>query len=127
MPITGVGIEVEGAKELRRAIAKVSGPDGKKALRVIHKTVATDVSATAKRNVAPYRDTGALERSTRGLGSLARAQVAAGGARAVYAGVFHFDNPGVEFLTDAVADEWPSVVRVIEGEYARLGRQISTR
>lgn len=126
-----VQVKVTGAKELRRIARKAERKDAQKALREGHKAASAIVSDHAKRRTVPVGDTGRLERSIRALGSQTKGQVAAGGARAPYAGRIHYGDPtpGIRpqpFLTDAVADKLGDVRDEVEDLYVAVARLLAT-
>lgn len=105
-----VGIQVDGARELRSSLKK-AGQD----LNDLHEAhqAASKIVANKGQSNAP-RLTGRLAGSTRGSGSKTAAVVRAGGARVPYAGPIHWGwaarniapNP---FLAEAAQDtesEW---------------------
>ncbi len=85
-----VGVRIEGAKELRRALRQVAD-DARSDLKPVHADVAGIVADTAQQ-MAPIR-TGSLAASIRSSGTLTKAIVRAGTARIPYAGVIHFGWP----------------------------------
>lgn len=54
-----IGVEVSGARELRKIVRRVGGPDATDALKQIHRDAASMVAREATRLVE--RDTGQLE------------------------------------------------------------------
>ncbi len=129
MPNQMVSLKVSGAKEIRRLARKAETRDARKALRDGHKEAARIVSTRATRT-APRR-TGRLAGNVRPLGSLTKAQVAAGGARVPYAGPIHYGWParGIEpqpFITDAVAEKLGNVRHEIETLYLRVANELDT-
>lgn len=123
-----VGFKVEGARELRRIARKVEG-DTDNTLRKSHRHIADIVAGTAARNVNSV--TGGLEGTVRGLGSITKAQVAAGRASKPYAGVNHYGDPhrnitGNPYLIDAVETEFDDAWEFMADQYDRLARQLAT-
>jgi hypothetical protein len=96
-------IEVQGERQLRRALAAMG--DDLEDLRDLHADLA-DMIAEEARDEAPVV-TGELRDSIRGSRTKARATVYAGGRRVPYAGPVHFGWPGrgispQPFLYDAI-------------------------
>ena len=121
-----LAVRVEGAREIRRAIRQAEGK-GKAELVAIHKDAATSVAEQARRKV-PTR-TGRLQRTIRPNGSVARASVSAGGARALHGRPVHSGVPSrgirpTPFVTDAVSEQYPAIVRDIEQRYGDLAESI---
>ena len=124
-----IGVEVEGARELRRIATKVAGPEAKATLKKGHKAAAELVAPTAQAK-APKR-TGTLAANIRPLGSVTKAQVAVGGARVPYAGPIHGgwaarNIAPQPFLTDAVSEEWPQIYESLDDLYYPLARKLET-
>lgn len=95
-------VQVEGARELRKALKAVEG--GLDDLKDTHTRIAAVVVPPA-RSGAPRR-TGRLAGSIRGSGTKTTATIRAGGARLPYGGPIHWGWParhikGQPFLTDA--------------------------
>jgi hypothetical protein len=109
----GAVIEVEGARELRRTLAR-AGHDLDD-LVAANSAVAALVSTRSKSS-APHRS-GRLAGSIRGSKAKASAVVRAGGAAVVYAGVIHYGWPAHniepdKFLTDtarATEPQWRAI------------------
>lgn len=127
-------IEVEGARELRRAIRKMEASGLDVELKTANKEAADTVAQRARERHVPVRD-GDLKRAIRGLGSKTKAQVKAGGARGGtrdYAGVIHYGDPkrGIEpqpFLHQAASDEWKEVRKKYEAALNRIADELSSR
>ncbi|KKM21331.1 hypothetical protein LCGC14_1636550, partial [marine sediment metagenome] len=81
------GIEVHGAKELRRALKSLP-KEYRRELATIHKKAVKPVVDTAKQ-IAPRRS-GRLPGSIRALGSQTMGQAAVGKKTVPYAGVIHY-------------------------------------
>lgn len=79
-------IEVDGVKEVRRALRKVE--DGATDLKAAHAEAAKDVAETA-RGIVP-RQSGTLAASIRSTGQAGQGVVRAGRAAVPYAGPIHF-------------------------------------
>ena len=130
-----VGLKVTGAKALRKDIKNAQRDDLKKELKKSHKDAADHVAKKAAAN-AP-KVSGVLSKSIRGLGSLTKAQVAAGGARkAPYAGVVHYGTPKgsalgkrkeQRFMTKAVKSEYRKVIRSMEKNFSRISKTLSSK
>ena len=84
------GVEVRGARELRRALKSLPKAY-RKELATIHKKAVKPVVETA-RTIAPRRS-GALAGSIRALGSQTSGRVAVGKKSVPYAGVIHYGWP----------------------------------
>jgi hypothetical protein len=117
----GPVVEVEGARELRKALKGIEG--GLDDLKDTHNKIA-QVVVPAGRSGAPHR-TGRLAGSVRGSGTKTAAVVRAGGARVVYGGPIHWGWParhikGQPFLTDAGQQTEPQWVAIYEHDVQRL-------
>ncbi len=98
------GIEVHGARELRRALKNLP-KEYRRELATIHKKAVKPVVDTAKQ-IAPRRS-GRLAGSIRALGSQTMGQAAVGKKAVPYAGVIHYGWPARNiaaqpFLEDAL-------------------------
>jgi hypothetical protein len=82
----GPVVTVEGARELRRSLARAGGDLGD--MKEVHGEIANYVAVRAK-SAAPRRS-GRLASSTRGNRAQSTAVVRAGGASVPYAGVIHW-------------------------------------
>lgn len=127
--MTNVGVKVTGARELRRAARKAESDGARKALKESHKEAAGRVAPKARKK-AP-RQSGRLARSVRPLGSVTKAQVAAGGARAPHAGPIHYGWPKRNirkqtFLADAVAEEYDDIRKLMEARYHGVAQLLET-
>lgn len=128
-------IEVEGERELRRALRGVEGST--EDLKAAHKAAAEVVAVQARIEV-PVRS-GRLKNTIRALGSKTIGQVAAGQGRAVrYAGPVHFGWPSrpnpakgwrggpirpQPFLYDAADKRQRAVVDEYDRHIARILRE----
>jgi len=127
----GRGVEVEGAKELRKAIRQAQDKGLKDELKKANKDAAEIVADDARSKV-PVRS-GALRRSIRSLGSQTAGQVAAGrGKTRVYAPIIHFGNPrrGIRpnpFLYDAVDARRDEVRREYQKALNKLTSKLGSR
>ena len=104
MPLN-VGITVEGADGLRRAIRHAEGD--LKNLRALHRTVADEVLPFVR--YATPRMTGGLFSSTRAGATAKAALIRAGSAKIPYAGVTHYGHPrtaqkALPWMIDAIHD-----------------------
>lgn len=87
-----IGIEVEGARELRRHLARIKNKELNKQLKTANKEAAEPVADKAKQ-LAPVRS-GRLARSIKSAATLREGRVKAGSAaRVPYAGPIHFGWP----------------------------------
>lgn len=84
---TGARIEVEGDREVRRALKRL-GDAAKAGLRATHAESA-QIVADAARGIVPRRS-GVLAASIRSSGQIGAGMVRAGRAAVPYAGVIHF-------------------------------------
>lgn len=92
MGSTSSTIQVENARELRKAIRQTRNEGMKAALKQANKDAAEIVAKEAKTEVPVL--SGALRRTIRALGSQTRGQVAAGRGKVNrYAAIQHFGNP----------------------------------
>lgn len=119
------GVEVEGARELRRAMARMDASLDD--LKATHRQVAELVEARAE-DIAPVL-TGTLRDSTRVSVRKTGASVLAGRSRIPYAGVIHFGWPahGIEpqpFLYDALDDRREAVADAYSERVAALVRRL---
>lgn len=115
-------IQVDGARELRRAFRQLP-KEYRKELAAIHKKAAEPVARTAAR-LAPKRS-GRLAGSIRPLGSQRAGRVAAGRKSVPYAGPIHWGWPArnIEpqpFLTDALHQKEREAVGIFESEFDAL-------
>ena len=123
-------IQVEGLRELRRAVRKTGNADLRKALREAHKAVATLVAKRAKVRVP--KKSRRLEKSITARGSQSSASVKAGSpTRVPYAGPIHFGWPArnIEpqpFLYDARDDRIRQVRQAYEENVSKLTEKLST-
>lgn len=110
----GQHVEIEGLKDLQKALRIAGSKDLKKELRQAQKSSADIVSRRAK--VLAPKDTGKLAASIRPGASMRSGYVKAGGKRVPYAGPIHFGwkrrniapNP---FLFEALAASRSKIVR----------------
>jgi len=107
MPKQRPAIEVEGTRELRRALRKVESTDIKRALKDANKGAAEVIKDEVVSRV-PVRS-GRLKKSIKAAGTQAKGSVKAGtAARVPYAGPIHYGwaarniKPN-KFLTDSVS------------------------
>ena len=119
--MTKPSIQVDGAKELRRALKAVDG--GIDDLKAAHAESAEIVERRAEQLVP--RVTGLLETTIRSTGQAAGGVVRAGRASVPYAGPIHFGWAGhnIEpqpFLYDALDDRTREVVEVYEKRVGSL-------
>ena len=117
-----LGVRVEGAKELRRAIRKAEDDLAKDALKRANREGAETVAKVAK-GLVPV-DTGKLQASIRAGGGITKGTVRAGNKRAPYANIIHFGTskiPANTYLFDA-ADA--SVNDVLDDYYRAVERII---
>ncbi len=108
------GIEVHGAKELRRALKSLP-KEYRRELATIHKKAVKPVVDTAKQ-IAPHRS-GRLAGSIRALGSQTMGQVAVGKKTVPYAGVIHYGWPARNiaaqpFLEEALSRRQTQVLNI---------------
>ncbi len=108
------GIEVHGAKELRRALKSLP-KEYRRELATIHKKAVKPVVDTAKQ-IAPRRS-GRLAGSIRALGSQTMGQVAVGKKAVPYAGVIHYGWPARNiaaqpFLEEALSRRQTQVLNI---------------
>ncbi|MEY2580525.1 MAG: hypothetical protein QOE09_374 [Ilumatobacteraceae bacterium] len=117
-------IEIEGLKELTRALRKID-PELTKELKQANKDAAADVASVAQ-GLVPRR-TGKLASSIRAGATIKSGVVRAGRAKLPYARIVHFGNPKTRqrpqpFLYEAldhrrneVGDAWAAAVeRIID-------------
>lgn len=83
-------VEVEGLKEVQKAIRDLGDKDLKKALRLANKQAA-EVVASAAREKTPVR-TGKLRRSVRATATQVQGSVKLGGPTAPYGGFIDYGN-----------------------------------
>lgn len=107
-PLPSPVVQVQGARELRKALKAVEG--GLADLKATHDKIAQIVVPVGKSG-APRR-TGRLAGSIRGSGTKTAATVRAGGARLPYGGPIHWGWPkrhikAQPFLTDAGKETEP--------------------
>ena len=129
-----VQINVEGARELRKAIRTVQDDTLKDQLKAANKAAAEIVAKEAKSSTVPVQS-GALKASIKALGSQTKGQVKVGGAKnrtKFYAGPIHFGHPGrgikpQPFLYEAMSNEWKNVYAAYEKSMDKIVDQISTR
>lgn len=127
----GFKLEVDGSKELRRAIRKAEAKDLQKALRAANKESAGIVADEAKDNTPVL--TGALKKSVRATGTLAKGEVAVGRARSNnYARIVHFGwaSRGIKpnpFVYDALGDKAKEVRDTYAKQVEKITRDLSTR
>jgi hypothetical protein len=125
----GPVVEVEGGRELRRALKGVE--DGLADLKATHAKISAMVTPVAQRD-AP-RLTGALSASIRGTGTAAAAIVRVGGRAVVYGGPIHWGWPGHNiaaqpFLVEAGTETQPVWVGIYESDVQRLiDTQVTTK
>lgn len=125
------GIQVDGARELRKALRKAERDDLKKRLKAANKDAAETVSDETKRNVAVR--SGALKGSVRALGSQTKGQVAMGrGKSKLYAGIYHFGSkrrgiPARPVIFDALEEKGREIRTIYEAELRRLGKALSSK
>jgi hypothetical protein len=129
MPATGARVEVEGAKELRRALKRMG--DDLKDLRAINLEAANAVADRARERVPVV--SGRLQRSIKPRATKTRGYVTAGDNRLVpYAGPIHFgwsarNIAPQPFLFDALDDRRDEIVRKyqdrVSGLVERVGRE----
>lgn len=125
MAANGPSVEVEGAKELRRALKHMQGD--LKDLTRVHKTAGQAVLDEA-REIVP-RVSGVLGRSIRVRASTSKASILAGKSSVPYAGPIHFGwrRRNIEpqpFLYDALDRRRQEVVDVYQDEVGRLVRKV---
>lgn len=118
-------IQVEGAKQLRRALTDM-GDDSVDEMRVVNLEGVEMVLGTALTRV-PVR-TGKLKATVRGSATKTRGTIRAGKKKVPYAGVVHFGNPhtGIEpnmFLYDAIDARRDEVITVYENFVQGLKRK----
>jgi hypothetical protein len=119
------GVEVEGAKELRKALKRMDGRLDD--LKDTHKAAA-EIVAAAARPLVPVR-TGALLSSLRTDRRASGASVLAGRSRIPYAGVIHFGWPGhnIEpqpFLYEALDARREEVAEAYDRKIGELVRRL---
>lgn len=122
--MTKPSIQVDGAKELRRALKAVDG--GIADLKAAHAESAEVVERRAEQLVP--RVSGLLESTIRSAGQAAGGVVRAGRASVPYAGPIHFGwaARNIEpqpFLYDALDDRRREVVEVYEDRVGKLIRK----
>lgn len=108
------GIEVHGARELRRALRTLP-KEYRRELATIHKKAVKPVVDTAK--VLAPRRSGRLAGSIRALGSQTMGQVAVGKKAVPYAGVIHYGWPerniaAQPFLEEALERRQDRVLKI---------------
>ena len=124
-------VEVEGAKELRKAIKQMQDVGLVNELKGANKDVAELVAEEARRLV-PVRS-GALKKSIRALGSQTSGQVAVGrGKTRVYAPIIHFGNPkrGIRptpFLYEARDKRTGDVIAAYEKFLNEMTKKVSSQ
>lgn len=121
----GPRVEVEGAKELRRALKRM-GHDVKD-LTAINRKAAQPVLEKAK-DIVPVRS-GRLKRSIRLSATQKRAAILAGKSTVPYAGPIHFGwrRRNIEpqpFLYDALDERRQEVIDVYESHVEALVRRV---
>jgi hypothetical protein len=84
-------IQIEGLRELRKAIREAGDKELQKALRLANKAAATVVVADASPSIPVL--TGRLKKSARALGSQRSGRAVMGGARLPYAPPIHWGWP----------------------------------
>jgi len=123
-------IEVEGAKELRKAIRKMESTELKEALKSANKAAAEVFVPYSKENVPVV--SGKLRQSIRATGAQAQGAVRAGyAARVPYAGPVHFGWPqqnikAQPFIDDAIAEHLGEGRAVYEEAIDAIVRQLET-
>ena len=120
-------IQVEGAKELRRAFRRAQ-IEVKNELKVTHKEAAELVEKAAKVEV-PVRS-GTLKSTIRSSGTQTKAIVRAGRASVPYAGVIHFGWPGHNispqpFVYEALDKRRSEVIKTYEDRVAKITRRVT--
>ena len=124
-----IGVEVSGARELRRAVSRAGGPGARAELTKIHRQAADSVATLADRLVDV--DTGELQDSIAARGSLSRATVSAGGRAAPHGRPHHSGDPtrGLEpneFITDAVSERYEYIRKDIDDAYRKLAKSFES-
>lgn len=124
-----VGVEIEGAKQLRKIARDAGDREARRALSAGHKAAA-DIVATRAKDHVPYRS-GALYGSIRPSGTLSAASVRAGSASVPYAGPIHYGWPArnIEpnmFIAQAVGDKLGDVRDAIETLYRAVASELKT-
>ena len=119
--MTRPSIDVEGLRELRRALSKIDG--GVADLKAAHKDAAEVVEKRATQLVP--RRSGRLAGSIRSTGQAATGVVRAGRAAVPYAGPIHFGWPRRNiapqpFLYDALDDRRTEVIDVYADRLRKL-------
>ena len=122
-------IEVQGAKELRRAIRKAEAQDLKAELKKAHRE-GGDMAADEARRIVPRRS-GDLGGSIRASGLQTKGVVRSGRAKVPYAGVIHFGWPRRNitpqpFLYEAADRRVLEVVNAYEDAVEAIARRLAT-
>lgn len=126
-----VKIEVQGGRELRKRLRELGDKELDNELKSANKQAAAMVADQAKANTVP-RQSGALARSIRPLGSKTKGQVKAGGkagGTVNYAGVVHYGHPRQRrepqpFLHEAASEVWEEVYTAYRRNVERLGDKL---
>lgn len=121
--MAGEHIEVEGLKELQRALRRAKDEDLKKALKSSNKAAAQDVADEAQ-NIVPVKSGKLLESIKAGV-ELKSGYVKAGSGRVEYAGPIHFGwrsrniepNP---FLYDALDNRREAIFAEYERDIDKI-------
>jgi len=122
------GVQVEGYKELARALRKLKDTELKQELVATNKTVAMAVAYEASNYVPTV--TYALFKSIRGSGTMAGAQARAGSKAVPYASIVHYGGNGITanpFMWRAANKQLSNTVSIYERDIARITQKAIDR